>query len=255
VNTLERQRLVALATEHAQDHPAEVERALRRGMRRYRLRVLSTYVVVIAVIAVVTGGVSVARATLAGPHPSAAGGPHSVASITTIAITPAESTVAPDESRQLAVDGTYSDGSTQDVTALVDWASGDPEIATVDDTGLVTATGQGTTTVTATLNDQTDTATVTVTTAAPTLTAIAITPAESMVCLGGTQRLKAEGTYSDGSTQDVTPKVDWASDNPKVATVDDTGLVTATGQGTTTVTATLNDQTDTATVTVELCEG
>lgn len=75
----------------------------------------------------------------------------------------------------------------------------------------------------------------------PTLLSIAITP-NPVSLMGLTpQQLTATGTFSDGSTADISGQVTWNSLNLAVATVSSTGVVTGTGSaGTATITATLN---------------
>ena len=71
-----------------------------------------------------------------------------------------------------------------------------------------------------------------------TLTSVAITPAPVALAVGATLQLKANGTYSDTSTADLTAASTWASSNVSVATVSTGGLLTGIAAGTTTVTAT-----------------
>jgi hypothetical protein len=74
----------------------------------------------------------------------------------------------------------------------------------------------------------------------PTLTSIAITPANPSVGLGYTQQFSATGTYSDGSTQDLTTAVTWSSSNTAAASiVANTGAAYTVAPGTTTISATL----------------
>ena len=74
---------------------------------------------------------------------------------------------------------------------------------------------------------------------APTLSSIAVTPANTTIAIGGTQQFTAMGTYSDGSTQNITSQVTWSSSNSSVATITTTGLATATSNpGNTTISAT-----------------
>ena len=80
------------------------------------------------------------------------------------------------------------------------------------------------------------TTTLTVTAAA--LTSIAVTPTSASIIAGGTQPFTATGTYTDGSTQDLTNSVAWSSSNTGVATINNTGLATAQGSGMTTIGAT-----------------
>ena len=54
---------------------------------------------------------------------------------------------------------------------------------------------------------------------APTLSSIAVTPANPTILTGGTQQFTATGTYSDSSTQNLTGQVTWASSSTGVATI------------------------------------
>ena len=74
---------------------------------------------------------------------------------------------------------------------------------------------------------------------APTLTSIAVAPANATLAVGATQQYTATGTYSDSSTQNLTSQVTWASSNTAAATINSTGLATAVSAGTTTILATL----------------
>jgi hypothetical protein len=72
---------------------------------------------------------------------------------------------------QLTALGTLTDGTSQDVTAQITWTIGDPTIATISPTGLVTPMLGGSVTITATHVDGfTATTTLTVVLAPPTLT-------------------------------------------------------------------------------------
>ncbi len=95
--------------------------------------------------------------------------------------------------------------------------------------------------------------TLTVTPAAP--TSIALTPANPSVAKGLTQQFTATGTYTDGSTANLTGSVTWASATTSVATINSTGLAQSLATGTTNITAALGGVTspiDTLTVTALL---
>jgi len=66
-----------------------------------------------------------------------------------IAVEPSEVSLYADETQQLTVTATYSDESVADVTAEADYESSEPSVATVSDTGLITAVAEGSATVTA----------------------------------------------------------------------------------------------------------
>jgi hypothetical protein len=82
------------------------------------------------------------------------------------------------------------------------------------------------------------------------LTSIAVTPANPAILAGATQQFAATGTYSDGSTQNLTSQATWTSSNAAVATVSASGLATAVSAGTTTLSAALNNVVGTSTLTV-----
>ncbi len=76
-----------------------------------------------------------------------------------------------------------------------------------------------------------------------TLQSIQIAPATSLIPLAGNLQLTAEGTYSDGTTLDVTSQVTWsASSAPSTTdfvTVNSSGVASAKALGTSVITATL----------------
>jgi hypothetical protein len=78
----------------------------------------------------------------------------------------------------------------------------------------------------------------TLTVTAPALVSIAVTPLNPSVSSGLTVQFTATGTFTDNSTQNLTATVAWTSSIPAVATIDNTGLATWAGAGTTTISAT-----------------
>ncbi len=82
------------------------------------------------------------------------------------------------------------------------------------------------------------------------LNSIAVSPAQATVTLGTTQQLTVRGTYSDGSTRDITPQAAFISQSPAVATVAQGGLATGVAAGAAVIKATVDSLTATATVTV-----
>uniref|UniRef100_UPI002636FE6C beta strand repeat-containing protein n=1 Tax=uncultured Shewanella sp. TaxID=173975 RepID=UPI002636FE6C len=161
------------------------------------------------------------------------------ATLTAIQITPASIALNKGNTQQLTATGTYSDGTSADITSSVNWLSDDMSTATVTTAGLLTAEAVGSTVVSATLDSiSSNDSSVTVSTA--TLTAIQITPASVTLSKGNTQQLTATGTYSDGTTADITSSVSWLSDDTSVATVTTAGLLTGEATGSTTVSATLD---------------
>jgi outer membrane protein OmpA-like peptidoglycan-associated protein len=129
---------------------------------------------------------------------------------------------------------------------LFTWRSSNPSVATVSNTGLVTAVGDGSATISATSENVTGSANVMVSRSAANV-AVAPTSA-SFNALGGTQQLTASAR--DPGNSPVNVAYTWTSSNPAVATVSPSGLVTAAGNGTATITASSSGKTATATVTV-----
>jgi uncharacterized protein YjdB len=174
--------------------------------------------------------------------------PSSTKTVTAIAVTPSTMSVKIGATEQFTATATYSDKSTANVNSTVTWTSSSPAVATVNTTGNATAVAAGSSTITATLSGVTGSATLTV--LPKSLTAIAISPNAPSVQLGATQQFTATGTYSDGSTANITSSVSWSSSAAAVATINAAGLATAVTTGSTTITATLTGISGTATLTV-----
>lgn len=136
-------------------------------------------------------------------------------------------------------------------TAAVTWKSADANIATVDANGLVTAVGKGTVKVTASVEGvgekecivrcslkDADTPTESkkpAESAKPAASDLSLNRTDfTLLSKGETFRMKVTGTDA---------AVTWKSSNPDVATIDSKGLVTAVGNGTCTLTATVDGQT------------
>ncbi len=85
----------------------------------------------------------------------------------------------------------------------------------------------------------------------PTLSSIAVTPANQTISTGATQQYIATGTYTDSSTQNITSQVSWASSNTSAATISSAGLATGVSAGSSTITATLSSITGSTTLTVQ----
>ncbi len=129
----------------------------------------------------------------------------------------------------------------------VSWVSGDTTMATVDSTGLVTAVSTGTTEVTATAGGLDASAAVVVEFRA---VSILLEPSElSFTALGDTLTLTATAVDRAGKAGDAS--ILWVSGDTTVAQVDSGGLVTAAGNGTTSITAVADSVSASAAVTVQ----
>jgi hypothetical protein len=156
--------------------------------------------------------------------------------LVSMAVTPASATVAQGSTQQYQAIGTYSDGSTQNVTSLLTWSSGTPTVATVVNTGLATGWSQGTATLSGAYQSISASATLTVT--APTLVSVTVGPKAASISTGAILQLTSTGTYTDGSTQNLTAASTWVSSNSSVISVTTAGLATAVATGNATITAT-----------------
>ena len=86
----------------------------------------------------------------------------------------------------------------------------------------------------------------------PVLLSIAVTPADASILPDRVQRFAAMGTYSDGSTHDLTWSVTWSSSVLDVATINRVGVATALAVGQTTIEAALGAINGSATLNVVL---
>ena len=83
--------------------------------------------------------------------------------------------------------------------------------------------------------------TTTSTTHAPTLSSIAVTPnPPANLTVGSTTQFTAIGSYSDGSTVDITSQVNWVSANTNIATINTSGLATGLEAGSSNIMAAMS---------------
>lgn len=165
-----------------------------------------------------------------------------ISKLTSIAVTPAAQSVCVGATQQFIATGTFSDGTTLDITNAVFWTIDDETIATIGETGLASGVDVGVAHVAASMS-RIDSAQVELTVIpAPVLQEIVLTPDVVSIAWNGTQQFTATGTYSDGSLKDITTQVTWHSRDERVATISNIvgsqGLATAVGAGTTRIVAT-----------------
>lgn len=163
-----------------------------------------------------------------------------------VAVSPQGPTISTGSSVQLSATVTDANGTVVSNRA-VSWTTSNAAIATVSSTGVVTGVIPGTATITATSEGKSGSATVTVTlvpagnvTVAP--TSLALTP-------GQAGALTATVTDANGQVLTNRP-VSWTTSDAAVATVSQTGDVTAVAPGGATITATSGSKSGTAAVTV-----
>ena len=171
------------------------------------------------------------------------------AALQSIAVTPANPSVAKGPTEQFTATGTYSDSSTQDLTSQVTWASATPAVATITAAGLATGVATGTSTISATLGGVTGSTVLTVTAAA--LQSIAVTPANPSVAKGQTAAVHRH--------RHLLRQLDAGPDQPGDLGLGDhrpwppsppPGLATGVATGTSTISATLGGVTGSTVLTV-----
>jgi hypothetical protein len=179
------------------------------------------------------------------------------ATLTGILLTPAIPTLANGTQLEMEAVGQFSDNRQYDVTQFVTWLSSQPGIASVSNTdgsrGLLETLAVGISSITASWRGQVGGTTVTVSSAQ--LTSIDLTPKDGVIARGQLLALRAIGAFTDGSTQDVSPRVIWTSSDGSVANVSNdaasAGVVTGVAAGSATVFGTINGQRASTKVTVQ----
>ncbi len=128
----------------------------------------------------------------------------------------------------------------------ITWTSGNTAVATVSETGEVSAIAAGTATITAKAGDETATCTVTVNPRTVAVTGITLNKNTLSLIVGGSETLTATVTPGDATGKSVT----WISNDTGVATVSADGEVTAITVGEAIITAKAGEKTASCTVTV-----
>ena len=163
-----------------------------------------------------------------------------------VTVSPATAEVTVGATVQLTATTTDSGGNVL-TDRPVTWASADPSVATVDQTGLVSGVSGGPVTITAMSEGQSGTAAVSVPGAL--VASVSVIPATATVQVGDTLRLTT--LVEDASGNILTGRrVVWATSSPPVATVSASGFVTAVTAGTATITATSEGKSGTAALVV-----
>jgi predicted secreted protein len=174
-------------------------------------------------------------------------------SLKSISISPPSGTVlltAIGQTAQFTALGASQMGSanstTSNITDSVTWSVSNPSVATINANGLATAVGAGYTQVLAESGGITATSDLTVELPATTggttsssVTSLSVIPGTQEVATPAqTTQFIAIGTTSSGTTLNLTNQVQWSSSSLQIATVGaSSGLATAVGQGTATITA------------------
>ena len=119
----------------------------------------------------------------------------------------------------------------------VTYGSSNPDVATVSNTGLITAKKKGTTTITVTAADGSGKSASCAVIVKQPVTGIQITPNGYTLVKGDVKQLSAVVSPADADNTGVI----WASSNPNIAAVSADGRVTAVNEGSCVITATCKD--------------
>ena len=130
----------------------------------------------------------------------------------------------------------------------VSWSSAQPERASVNAAGLVTATGNGTTRVVASFDDDAADTVVVIVAQAP--AQLELQPAaDTLIGAGDSVALRARVFDANGRAI-TAATVAWSSSDSSVATVSSSGVVTAVDSGSALIVAASDSVSDTTTITV-----
>lgn len=151
--------------------------------------------------------------------------------VTSISVTPQSATLEVNGTQQLNATVVADSG----VSQAVEWTSSNTAVATVSESGLVTAAAAGQATISATsVHDNTVSGTAAVTVLASAATSVIVSPTAAAILVDETVQFSATVVVVSGASTDVI----WSSSDASVATVDQDGVATALSTGTTTITAT-----------------
>ena len=166
--------------------------------------------------------------------------------VATVSVTPSQSTLTVGQTVTLVA--TPLDAAGQPLTGrAVTWTSGSPGVASVSAAGVVTAVSIGSAVITATIDGVDGLATVAVNPAPA--ASVTVTPSSRTLTVGQTVTLSATARDAGGSVISGAP-ITWSSSDAAIATVSSSGVVSAVGAGTATITATSGTASGTATITV-----
>ncbi len=184
---------------------------------------------------------------------SASNGATDPPSLSSLAITPANPSIGAGQNQQFMAEGSFSDGTKQNLTSSVIWMSSNTNVATINASGMSTGATQGNSNIGASSGSINSSTALTV--GPPTVISITLAPSSAQLVLGAPVQFTATGTLSGGGTEDLTDSVQWSSSNTALATVNATGLVSGIAAGTLVITAASGPTAASATVTVAVSTG
>jgi len=155
-----------------------------------------------------------------------------------LVVSPATRTLPAGLSSAFMADGRLSDGSASPLGSGLAWSSSDPDVASVDTSGLVLGLRPGDTTIRATHAASGLSATATLTVSSAVVQRLEVAPATPTLAPGLALQLSATARLTDGTTAPLGTDGTWSSSSASVATVDAAGLLQAVSPGQADVTVT-----------------
>lgn len=165
--------------------------------------------------------------------------------VATVTLDPTSVTLEPGQTATLSATTRSADGTVL-TGRTVTFSSDNVNVASVSSDGIVTGVAPGAATITATSEGKTATTTITV---QPAVANVVVSPNEVFIRRNGTVQLSATA-YDASNNAIVGRAITWSTGDDHLATVSDTGLVTARRAGTVTITATIDGKSGSARVTI-----
>ena len=165
--------------------------------------------------------------------------------LTELTISPENISLPLGLSHRFFANGIYSDGSVQDLSTQVTWASNEITLAAIDNSasleGVAQGLAEGVASISATLGNITQSTNLNISTAQ--LSSIEIQPSKQTAAINFSIPIKAIGHYSDGSEFDITDIVEWSPNNYGILNFSDSkkGTIHTLHEGDTLINATLNN--------------
>lgn len=170
-----------------------------------------------------------------------------VVDVSSLTVSPARATLVGPAGSTLALALDPRDSKGQPIAVKATWASSDPKVAQVTDTGLVASVGEGKATVTASLGSDLSAGSE-LRVLFREIASFDIAPLTLILKTGDTQRINPVVKDTTGAIVEE-PALVWITSDPKVASVVN-GLVHAEGPGTATIIVVAGARRHTATVLV-----
>ncbi len=167
--------------------------------------------------------------------------------LVSIAVTPSKPSISVGATQQFTATGSYSDGSSKNLTSTALWSSSATGVATISPGGLAAGVAAGTSSITAKSGTISGSTTLTVTSGL-TLVTIVVSPPDAAIPAGTTLQYMATGFYSNGTSANITNTATWNATG--AATISTGGLAKGVSVGTSSISASVGTVTGIANLTV-----